>query len=723
MSLVVNTNVSSLTAQRSLAESAAMLDQAMERLSSGSKINSASDDAAGLAIVQRMTAQIQGLNMAVKNANDGIAMTQSIEGALVEVSDMLQRLRELSIQAANATNTDVDRSYIQEEVNLLIAEVSRIAANTRYNGQLVLDGSYKNVQLQVGTEGGEIIQMGVDSVAANKLGAFKISGDRIEAVSGNGAGSYENATDSADDIIINGASLSKKIDVLLKDSAKAVAAKINAVSGETKVTAEAQTYAYLYSEYATDETYSVLVNNKTTGYFAISSSSVQDAVDKINAISGSTGVTATATTDNKVLLHSVDGSDILIENQSTGTALRVQTVDFDGQSVIPQKAWHMGLAHTAGTTTDGAANGTYTLLQKSTGTTWSFTLAASTNGDPTAAELESAINGISGVSGFKVSTNSSLGVSPLVTATEEFGNFEIYSGTDVSNASNLKTYAGQGTSVTIDGDDTTWTGASAGATTNYVLKNLSTGKNYNFSVVDAAGTGVTRAEVLTGLNAIGVGTFSGSTVNAGTTGLDHTIYGPADFGSWTIVQSDGSTATDTTVNTAGDLNLNDAALAAGGSSNDSATVQGTIELSSSKSFSVTQSDEVSGAVTDPKVATGSRSNDNYFVTRAAVLQTVSNIDLRSTRKAGLAIGVIDGAIEKISSMRAELGAIENRLTHTVSNLMNVAENTASAKSRLNDADYSIESANLAKSQVLQQAGTAMLAQANARSQLVLQLLQ
>ena len=162
MSMIVNTSVSSLTAQRSLAESSNMLDQAMERLATGSKINSASDDAAGLAIVQRMTAQIQGLTMAIKNANDGIAMTQSIEGALVEVSDMLQRLRELSVQAANATNTDTDRTFIQEEVNLLLAEISRVSANTRYNGQLVLDGSFLNKQLQVGTEGGEVITMSVD---------------------------------------------------------------------------------------------------------------------------------------------------------------------------------------------------------------------------------------------------------------------------------------------------------------------------------------------------------------------------------------------------------------------------------------------------------------------------------------------------------------------------------------------------------------------------------
>ena len=196
MAMIVNTNVSSLTAQRSLAQSSTMLDSAMERLSTGSKINSASDDAAGLAIVQRMTAQINGLAMAVKNANDGIALTQSVEGALVEVSDMLQRLRELSIQAANATNTDIDRNFIQEEVNLLLAEISRVSSNTRFNNQPVLDGTFLNKQLQVGTEGGEVITMSVDSVSASALGSYQITGDRIEAQAGNGAGSYANITDA-----------------------------------------------------------------------------------------------------------------------------------------------------------------------------------------------------------------------------------------------------------------------------------------------------------------------------------------------------------------------------------------------------------------------------------------------------------------------------------------------------------------------------------------------
>ena len=123
MSLAVNTNVSSLTAHLSLAKNETLMSLAMTRLSTGRSINSASDDAAGLAIVERMTSQIKGINMAVKNANDGIGLTKSVEGALVEVTDMLQRLRELSVQSANDTNSTQDRIYIQEEVQLLLAEL------------------------------------------------------------------------------------------------------------------------------------------------------------------------------------------------------------------------------------------------------------------------------------------------------------------------------------------------------------------------------------------------------------------------------------------------------------------------------------------------------------------------------------------------------------------------------------------------------------------------
>ncbi|MDB3989577.1 flagellin [Pseudomonadales bacterium] len=617
MSLVVNTNVSSLTAQRGLAESGDMLDKAMARLSSGSRINSASDDAAGLAIVQRMSAQINGLNMAVKNANDGISLTQSIEGALVEVVDMLQRVRELAVQSANDTNTNTDRAFLQEEVNLLIAEITRVSANTRFNQTTVLDGSFSNKILQVGTEGGETIQFSVDSVSSDKLGAYKITGDRIAATEGDGNGVFLNQTDDADDIIINGNSLSKTIAVAAKDSAANVATNINAVSGETGVSAVAKSYAHYYSTWNADQTASLKINNKTTGQFVVSSTNVLDAIDKINSISGSTGVTASATSDNKVLLYASDGRDILVENETSILGQRVAAVSHDGTSV---------------------------------------------------AALSGAVAGVK---------------------------------------------------ETADND-----AAGDGSTITWYIRNQHTGESTSVSFVDNATQSTSVSNLNTALGNLGGKWAAGGDYHL-TAAVSNTnkitLTGTTALGDFQVFEDSAmsTSALETTSDTLGKLGTHDVRLLAAGTTafegnsdtGDSATIQGTISLSSSKLFSVTQS------------GTEAATNDNYFTTGAATLSTVSNVDLRNQAGASNAISVLDGAIEKISSMRADLGAIENRLSYTVSNLMNVAENTADARSRINDADYSVESANLAKAQVLQQAGTAMLSQANARAQLVLQLLQ
>ena len=147
MPLVINTNIASITAQRALAGSGEELATAMERLSTGSKINSSADDAAGLAIGQRMTAQVKGLNMAVKNAGDGMAMTQTIESALNTISDMLQRMRELAVQSVNATNSSRDRSFLQQEVNQLTQEINRVSASSQFNGEKILDGTFVNLSL------------------------------------------------------------------------------------------------------------------------------------------------------------------------------------------------------------------------------------------------------------------------------------------------------------------------------------------------------------------------------------------------------------------------------------------------------------------------------------------------------------------------------------------------------------------------------------------------
>ena len=183
MSLVVNTNIGSLNAQRSLANSSNELATAMERLSSGKKINSAADDAAGFAIAERMTAQVRGLNMATKNANDGLAMLATIENATNDVTDMLQRIRELAVQAANDTNSSTDRQYLQEEVNSLLKEINRVSEQTVYNNQAVLDGSRAGV-IQTGTEAGQTTSFSIDAIDTDTLG---LTHDAFTAGSNGGA--------------------------------------------------------------------------------------------------------------------------------------------------------------------------------------------------------------------------------------------------------------------------------------------------------------------------------------------------------------------------------------------------------------------------------------------------------------------------------------------------------------------------------------------------------
>jgi flagellin len=331
MALVINTNISSLTAQRALAESNTELQTAMERLSTGSKINSAADDAAGLAMVQRMTAQVRGLAMAVKNANDGQALTQSVEGALGEVSDMLQRMRELALQAANGTNSSADRSFLQSEVNLLIQEISRVAANTRYNGELILDGTFLNKSLQVGIEEGENIIFSVESVAAEMIGAHTLVGNGQSAAAADQA-PPSNDTTTNDDIEIFGFLGTVTTAASPGDSAKETAVKVNNLTGQTGVKAYAKTYASLYSATTTQKTYSIKINGYETGNFVIAEGDVESAVDAINQISGSTGVTASSS-DNKILLFDADGDDITIENSQTLAGhndLRVQKIGEDG---------------------------------------------------------------------------------------------------------------------------------------------------------------------------------------------------------------------------------------------------------------------------------------------------------------------------------------------------------------------------------------------------------
>ena len=174
MAMVINSNIMSLTAQRNLTMSQNDLNTSMERLTSGKRINSAADDAAGLSIANRMTSQINGLNQAVRNANDGASLIQTAEGALDESTNILQRMRELSVQSANGTYDSGNRATLSAEVKQLVAELDRIAETTSFNGLNILDGSLGKVNLQVGSEANQTIELSIAKMDSKSLGWFYI---------------------------------------------------------------------------------------------------------------------------------------------------------------------------------------------------------------------------------------------------------------------------------------------------------------------------------------------------------------------------------------------------------------------------------------------------------------------------------------------------------------------------------------------------------------------
>ena len=304
MAQVINTNIPSMTAQRNLSSSQSDLATSLQRLSSGLRINSAKDDAAGLAISERFTSQIRGLVQAARNANDGISLAQTAEGALKEVSNNLQRIRELAVQSANGTNSASDRAAIQTEVAQLIAEVDRVSSQTTFNDVKLLDGTFSNAAFQVGANAGETITVSsVTSARTADLGA---------SLSATAVGTTITGALGAGDLIINGVD----VGAVASGDAKDLAAQINGLSG-TNVTAQAQATSVTGTTMVgATLTGTITINGVETGSFSTTagdtSASRTATVNAINAISASTGVTATDTGADAtgVTLTAADGRNI-----------------------------------------------------------------------------------------------------------------------------------------------------------------------------------------------------------------------------------------------------------------------------------------------------------------------------------------------------------------------------------------------------------------------------
>lgn len=326
MPQVINTNIMSLNSQRNLNTSQEALQTSLQRLSSGLRINSAKDDAAGLAISERFTSQIRGLNQAVRNANDGISLSQTAEGALAEAGNILQRIRELAVQSANATNSASDRQALQSEVSQLVSELDRVASSTEFNGQKLLDGTFGTAIFQVGANANQTIQATTSNFRTSQYGNY-----RIEGVSSSASAIPRL---NGETLTVTGSLGAESIMIDPNASAQKVSEMVSAKSNATGVTAFALTEKMATFDAAGAYVLDVISDNGTAQKvaFTISDSTSADglagAVTAFNEVSSKTGVTARIDENGTgIVLRNANGNNITINEVASNTNAGHLTVD------------------------------------------------------------------------------------------------------------------------------------------------------------------------------------------------------------------------------------------------------------------------------------------------------------------------------------------------------------------------------------------------------------
>lgn len=684
MPLVINTNVASLNSQRQLMNSGNALDRASERLSSGQRINSAKDDAAGLAISNRMTSQIRGLDQAIRNANDGVSLIQTAEGALQESTNILQRMRELSIQSANGIYSDADRKTLDAEVQQLIQELDRIATSTSFNGQNLLDGSLGKVDLQVGSDAGQTITMKIPAMDAKTLGMGFVGVDML-----GGEIDLSTLLINENDILINGQSVAKSLESFNGFNIvgpPAVPAqtldKLIDLINKNVLGIDASTYAQAT---ATGAGTGVLENGQV---FEI-------AITKLDGTATTIQVTNTQTMDELVEKINTESGGLLNASVGEDSKLSIAGINVASFTItdgsVPANAAGGGIAGTfSGRLVLESEHGDpITITRGSTGTL---------------AQLNAL--------GFRENTNpgqvEGVGITTPNVAWN-VGDLSI-NGVVISNK-NTDSLAGKVAAINAAQGDTGVTAQVFASTTldfggidltaiaSPLLMNgepiVITGLTTIADVVNAFNA---KTDV-TGISASLLGTrvvLEGNSA-AITFGIDGTNDGLADLNAEAL-QIQSGTGAPATINAA------------------TQTVPGGIKL-------VSTNDSPISIKLGPNAVPATLGLLESNVTAEGAFGTaIASISIDTAVGAQKALGVIDNALTTINDARSQLGAINNRLDFTMSNLANVSEKTSASRSRIVDADFAAETAALSRAQVLQQAAQAMLAQGNARPEQVLQLL-
>ena len=657
MASVVNTNVMSLNAQRQLGKSQAMSNQAMERLSSGLRINSAKDDAAGLAISTGMQSQIKGINQGVRNANDGVSMAQTAEGSMDEMTNILQRMRELSVQAANDTNSSSNRSSIQKEVDQLYSELDRIAETTQFNGINLLDGSAGSTTLQIGANSGETLSFSIDAVTTKDLNLNAVSGTgELNSGRVNTTTAILSATVTMNGVTLTGTAAGADAAASMKDT-------INAKSGLTGVTASAYNTVEGNGGISGVTDGTLVIEGTTIG----ATSDTADLVDKINR--DVAGITATLSSEGGLVLSNDTGNEIVISgNAAADAGLVADTYQgYVSLSSADGEAIEIGLVDSSVTGSTTGTTGADQLKSMGfnesvgsdvvkggavTGTTITTNDAIQINGvdlgevnGTTAADKAFAINAISGESGVTASATTTVSYSANLSVAQTESQFNL-NGVTIDLKSDMTSASLDAMVNAINNSGVQGVVASADEDTGELVLTSQSGNDVK---VESANI----ANVLIGNAAAATVTTTGSITLTGDAGKD-------------VVVTSNATAESS----------KDTALAKIG-----VTEQGGSSVAVGIGLSVT-----------------------------------------SAANASNSISRIDDALEKITESRANLGAVQNRLGSTISNLENVSQNISAANSRIQDADFASETSKMSKAQILQQAGTSMLAQANASAQSVLSLL-
>jgi len=709
---VINTNVKALAAQESMRSSNLSMSQAMERLSTGKKINSAKDDAAGLSITNRMTSQVRGIAKAINNTNDAISMSQTAEGALGNVGDILQRMRELAVQAGSGTLNDSDRSALQLEVVQLKQQIDDIANKTNHNNIKLLDGTAQNVVVQTGINAGDTMKIGFDSVKTKDIGI----GSKASLSSAGGTYTSGGANDglSPSALYLNGVAVGASFatddnasNLSGAASAIAKAAAINRVSNLSGVYAKVLGTAVSGSAMTVDTAVTsgtVTINGVATDQFSTSldtSLTRKTVVAAINAKSALTGVTATDTGDDKlgVTLFAADGRNIdmvtTVAAATSGLKLSAQTTYVGSYSLYTVDGRDITVGSKTGASSVEAQSGIRFGTYKAD--TATFTTYARTNVSlvPTTATnglLDASSMIINGVQiGAALNTDDT---SSVVTTAS------VRSASAIAIAAAINKSSDQ-------------TGVKAAAAPNVVRATSDTA----FTAYSATAYTIGLNDVVISINSTTInGVIDSINSKSSLTGVVASQWGAglqlsAADGRNIALTSDGYSAVNMGL---GGLTIGTSTASTTGSG--VVVFTSAVTLSSDKAFTIKAGNT---GVTNLENL-GFRQG-TYGATQDSGFK-VASLDVSTASGASQAITTIDAAINTVSNMQAKSGSFNNRLDIVINNLQESSQNIQASRSRILDTDYATETTNLAKQQIISQAATAMLAQANQSSQSILSLL-